>query len=144
MNPILHLNQRSVLCMTSLQFSRVFCVTTPNPLRVLSDLCARKRVPGMRDVSILKSKLLPPTQPLTNTRESASRNRGKIRGVLSDLCVTNPNPLRVLSDLCVSSLQFLSGLCVSILKSKILPPTQPLTNPRESASRNRGKNSWRP
>ena len=83
MRPLIHLNQRSVLCMTSLQFSRVFCVTIPNPLRVLSGLC-------------------------------------------------------------VSSLLFLSGLCVSILKSKILPPTQPLTNPRESASRNRGKNSWRP
>jgi len=149
MKPLLHLNQRGVLCMTSLQFSRAFCVTTPNPLRVLSDLCARKRVPGMRDVSILKSKPLPPIQPLTNTRESASRNRGKIRGVLSDLCVTNPNPLRVLSDLCVSSLQFLSGLSarkrvpgtrdVSILKSKLLPPIQPLTNTRESASCNRGK-----
>ena len=83
MRPLIHLNQRSVLCMTSLQFSRVFCVTIPNPLRVLSDLC-------------------------------------------------------------VSSLQFLSGLCVSILKSKLLLPTQPLTNTRESASRNRGKNSWRP
>ena len=90
MKPILHLNQRSVLCMTSLQFSRVFCVTIANPLRVLSDLCARKLVPGMRDVSILKSKLLPPVQPLTNPRESASRNRGKIRGVLSGLCVSNP------------------------------------------------------
>jgi hypothetical protein len=87
--------------MTSLQFSRAFCVTNPNPLRVLSDLCVsslqflsglseRKRVPGMRDVSILKSKLLPPTQPLTNTRVSASRNRRKIRGVLSGLCVSNP------------------------------------------------------
>ena len=79
MKPLIHLNQRSVLGMTSLQFSRVFCVTIPNPLRVLSDLCARKRVPGMRDVSILKSKLLPPTQPLT-----------KKRGVLSGLCVSNP------------------------------------------------------
>jgi hypothetical protein len=79
MNPLLHLNQRGVLCMTSLQFSRVFCVTIANPLRVLSDLCARKRVPGMRDVNILKSKLLPPTQPLTNKR-----------GVLSGLCVSNP------------------------------------------------------
>jgi len=105
MNPLLHLNQRGVLCMTSLQFSRAFCVTTPNPLRVLSDLCARKRVPGMRDVSILKSKLLPPTQPLTNKRG-------------------------VLSGLCVSSLQFLGGLYASILKSKLLPPTQPLTNKR--------------
>ena len=90
MKPLIHLNQRSVLCVTSLQFSRAFCVTIPNPLRVLSDLCvsslqflsdlcARKRVPGMRDVSILKSKLLPPTQPLTNKR-----------GVLSGLCVSNP------------------------------------------------------
>ena len=77
MKPLLHLNQCSVPCMTSLQFSRVFCVTIPNPLLVLSDLCARKRVPETRDVSILKSKLLPPTQPLTNPRESASRNRGK-------------------------------------------------------------------
>ena len=69
MKPLLHLNQRSVLCMTSLQFSRVLCVTIPNPLRVLCDLC----------VSILKSKPLPPTQPLTNKR-----------GVLSGLCVSNP------------------------------------------------------
>jgi hypothetical protein len=79
MKQILYLNQRSVLWMTSLQFSRAFCVTTPNPLRVLSDLCARKRVPGTRDVSTPKSKLLPPTQPLTNKR-----------GVLSGLCVSNP------------------------------------------------------
>jgi len=77
--------------MTSLQFSRVFCVTIPNPLHVLSDLCVSSLqfLSGLC-VSILKSKLLPPTQPLTNTRESASRNRGKIRGVLSGLCVSNP------------------------------------------------------
>ena len=77
--------------MTSLQFSRAFCVTIPNPLRVLSDLCVSSLqfLSGL-SVSILKSKLLPQTQPLTNTRESASRNRGKIRGVLSGLCVSNP------------------------------------------------------
>jgi hypothetical protein len=66
--------------MTSLQFSRAFCVTTPNPLRVLSDLCVSSLqfLSGL-SVSILKSKLLPPTQPLTNKR-----------GVLSGLCVSNP------------------------------------------------------
>ena len=80
MKPLLHLNQRSVLCMTSLQFSRVLCVTIPNPLRVLCDLCVSslKFLSGLC-VSILKSKPLPPTQPLTNKR-----------GVLSGLCVSNP------------------------------------------------------
>jgi hypothetical protein len=79
MNPLLHLNQRGVLCMTSLQFSRAFCVTNPNPLRVLSDLCVSSLqfLSGL-SVGILKSKLLPPTQPLTNKR-----------GVLSGLCVSN-------------------------------------------------------
>ena len=80
MNPLLHLNQRGVLCMTSLQFSRAFCLATPNPLRVLSDFCVSSLqfLSGLC-VSILKSKLLPPTQPLTNKR-----------GVLSGLCVSNP------------------------------------------------------
>ena len=80
MKLLLHLNQRSVLCMTSLQFPRFFCVTIPNPLRVLSDFCVSSLqfLSGLC-VSILKSKLLPPTQPLTNKR-----------GVLSGLCVSNP------------------------------------------------------
>ena len=74
MRPLIHLNQRSVLCMTSLQFSRVFCVTIPNPLRVLSDLCVSSlQFLSALSVSILKSKLLPPTQPLTPNQSARKR-----------------------------------------------------------------------
>ena len=74
MKPFLHLNQHSVLWMTSLQFSRVFCVTIPNPLRVLSDLCVSSlQFLSALSVSIPKSKLLPPTQPLTPNQSARKR-----------------------------------------------------------------------